>query len=130
MHVPSDAKVLSGDGIVTGGTPLLIAAAPAPVSKQKRRISAFSWFDDDDNVKIYLDDPELVEDAKQDASLVKEFTENSLRLETETCVFAVDSLDDTVDVSGCAVKVGVKRVTVVLKKTKKNKTWYSLKSTR
>ncbi len=130
MHIPSDAKVLSGDGIVTGGHPVLLAAASAPVSKQKRNISAFSWFDDDDKVKIYLDEAEFVEEVKQTTSLVQEFTETSLRIETETCVFAIDALDDTVDVAGCALKVGTKRVTVVLKKTKKNKTWYSLKTTK
>ena len=61
--VPDDAKVVTGPGIITGGTPVKLAETPAAggFTKIKRKITKYSWCDEDDKVTVYIDDSEILE---------------------------------------------------------------------
>ena len=124
-HVPADAIVREGEGVVTGGQPVLIASTPAPLTKPKRKITAFAWFDDNDRVKVYLEDPAFLAQAD---GLTHEFTPNSCRFETPDAFFALDNLDDAIDVAASSFRLSATRLTIVLKKINTKKTWYSIKT--
>ncbi len=125
MDVPADAIVRGGDGVVTGGQPVLLACEAKPVEKPKRKVTAFAWCDDNEKVKIYLEDAAFLTPG---AVLQHEFTESSVRFETADALFHVENLEDAIDVNGSTFRTTDKRITISLKKTKPNKTWYSLKS--
>lgn len=130
IEIPSNAIIREGDGVVTGGQPVLLARSSdsaASLAKPKRKITAFSWLDDNEKVKIYVEDAEWLRRASE---LEGEFFTQGFRFETSEAVFALDALDDEIEISGSSWKFSEKRFTISLKKKKPNKTWYSLRSSR
>lgn len=134
--VPDGAIVVEGPGIITGGAPVRLDNPVSSVptgSVLRRRIEKYSWSDDGDKVRIYVDDVNilpLIVDSEDSVSC--EFKAQSFCLEvrqSSSVVFAFDisSLNDIVVPSECAFKVSIgKRVTVTLKKANDSK-WHSLK---
>uniref|UniRef100_A0A7S3UK11 Uncharacterized protein n=1 Tax=Oxyrrhis marina TaxID=2969 RepID=A0A7S3UK11_OXYMA len=60
-EIPAHAKVVSGPGLITGGPPELISrdeSIDKPAGKPRITVTKFSWLDDGDKVKIYVEAPE------------------------------------------------------------------------
>lgn len=132
--VPDGAIVVEGPGIITGGAPVrLEASAGSETSVFRRKIEKYSWSDDGDNVRIYVDDPNILPCiADSEESVSCNFQPKSLCLEIrQSCsvVFGLDinTLNDEIDPTESSFKVSLgKRVTVTLKKANAAK-WSSLK---
>jgi len=135
IDIPADAIRVEGDGLVTGGMPVLLKVGDVPTftAAATKRLTAYAWADSGETVKIYIEDSEwlaLVEG--QPESIVTEFTEKSLSVKVTNAkgvviVFSIDNLDDEIEASACSFKSSPKRFTLTLKKKKVNKTWYALR---
>jgi hypothetical protein len=134
--VPPDAIVVEGPGIITGGAPVKINEGEQPQkspSKVRRKVEKYAWCDEGTNVRIYIEDPNVVALIQDSAEAVScSFDEQSMSLEvahSENCVLALDipALSEEIDPSESSYRVSLaKRITVTLKK-KQDKKWYSLK---
>ena len=139
IEIPSDAIRTEGDGLVTGGMPVLLATGTplahhdSALNNLHKRLHGYAWGDDGELVKIYIEDPAWLEDAHANKGLIEtDFGVRSVSIKvtnTEGVVtlFSIDKLDEDVDPSGCYFRLSAKRFTITLKKTKPTKTWYSLR---
>ncbi|KAF4660362.1 hypothetical protein FOL47_007196 [Perkinsus chesapeaki] len=139
FYVPPDAKVVTGPGLITGGTPELIARSPSPEPAnvvKKRPVKQYSWFDDEDKVKVYTEDPQLLKALEDDAVEVhSKFTSTGFDLWADTSddwrvILSVPMLNAEIVPEECKHRVTRgKRVSITLKKKNVHRTWYNLKST-
>ena len=137
IEIPADAIRVEGEGLVTGGQPVLLKVGQAPassVSNTTKRLTAYAWADSGETVKIYIEDAEWLAAAEGNPeAIVTEFFEKSLSIKVTTdkgvvINFAIDNLDDEIEPSTCTFRISpAKRFTVSLKKKKTNKTWYALR---
>jgi len=133
--VPDHAKVFEGPGIITGGAPVKLPdGEPVPSSIIRRRIDKYSWCDDDSNVRIYIDDPQILPHISNgDENVICEFDHRSLTIEvtasaSHNFVFSVNELSEEIDATSSSYKVSPgKRITVTLSKKNPDTKWHSLK---
>lgn len=132
--VPDHAIVVEGPGIITGGAPVKLAEeTPTESLVARRRIEKYSWLDDGNKVRVYVDDPNilpLIADSMEAVSC--SFDVRSMCLEVQqsaSVLFCLDipSLTEEIDPQESSFKVSLgKRVTVTLVK-KNDQKWFSLK---
>ena len=136
IEIPSDAIRVEGEGIVTGGTPVLLKLGEVNSSASlstapSKRLTAYSWADSGDSVKIYIEDQDWLNAAGSSADAVtSEFESKALSLKLASIhqYFSIENLDDEIDPINSFVRLSPgKRLTITLKKKKENKTWYSLR---
>jgi hypothetical protein len=134
FEVPADAKVVSGPGLITGGTPVLlessVAASEASPAKKTvvESIRNYAWSEEDNVVKVSVDGGDAA--SATEANTECDFNEDSFTMriklsEAKTLQLQV-SLKKNVDPSKCKFRIskgkGV-RVTLAKKETGK---WYDL----
>jgi CS domain len=129
FHIPDDAKVVSGEGIVTGGAPVKIATeevkAPAQVLKKTFK---YAWCDDESVVKIYIEEPQVVSEILDPNTCIT-FTNKTLKVETAAFLVLIDPLQEEISPDSCkAKKIGDKKVVITLAKKNDKRTWYNLKA--
>mmetsp|Transcript_9640 Transcript_9640/g.9498 ORF Transcript_9640/g.9498 Transcript_9640/m.9498 type:complete len:202 (+) Transcript_9640:136-741(+) len=139
FHVPPDAKVVTGPGLITGGQPELIARSLSPEPRnvmKKRTVKQYSWFDDEEKVKVYTEDPQLLAALEDDSVEVhSKFTATGFDLWADAAdgwrvILSIPTLNAEIVPEGCKHKVSRgKRVSVTLRKKNLHRTWYNLKST-
>ncbi|KAF4659289.1 hypothetical protein FOZ61_004847 [Perkinsus olseni] len=139
FYVPPDAKVVTGPGLITGGQPELIARSPSPEPRnvmKKRPVKQYSWFDDEEKVKVYTEDPQLLTALEDDSvEAHSRFTATGFDLWADTAdgwrvILSVPTLNAEIVPEECKHRVSRgKRVSVTLKKKNVHRTWYNLKST-
>ena len=136
IEIPADAIRVEGDGLVTGGTPVLlkVGAAPTSIGPVTKRLTAYAWADSGETVKIYIEDADWLAAAQgQPESIQSDFADKSCTIKVTDAkglvtVFSIDNLDDEIEPSGCSYRLSpLKRFTITLKKAKVNKTWYALR---
>ena len=135
FFVPEHATVVSGPGIITGGTPVKIATGePVLVSgRVRRKIEKYSWCDEGDKVRIYVDDSNVIPHIlESDERVTCEFADRSVCLDVEGTEKAFLSLEipelcEEIDPALSSFKVSLgKRISITLKKKGSSK-WDSLK---
>ena len=134
--VPSDAIVVEGPGIITGGAPVKISEGTplqSSPSRIRKRIEKYAWCDEGDKVRIYIDDSNILPLISESQEAVScSFDKQSMNLEvieSSSALFALDiqELNEEIDPLESQYRVSLgKRITVTLKK-KDDKKWYSLK---
>lgn len=131
--VPPDAKVVEGPGIITGGTPVKLESAEIHTpTTVRRKVEKYSWCDDGDKVRVYIDDPNVLGLITESSEAVScSFEPSSFSIEVRqsaTVIFCLDvDLNDEIDAKESSYRVSLgKRITLTLKK-KGSQTWYSLK---
>jgi hypothetical protein len=134
FEVPEDAKVVSGPGLITGGSPVLLEStksesAGSPEKKAViESIRNYTWSEEDNVVKVSIDGGDAA--SASEANTECDFNEDSFTLrinisEAKTLQLQV-SLKKNVDPSKCKFRIskgkGV-RLTLAKKETGK---WYDL----
>ena len=137
IEIPADAIRVEGDGLVTGGMPVLLKVGDAPTTTAgivTKRLTAYSWSDSGETVKIYIEDSDWLASAEaRPGSVLVDFAEKSLSIKVTNdkgvvITFSIDNLDDEIEPTACSFRLSAgKRFTVSLKKKKANKTWYALR---
>eukprot|EP00930_Biecheleria_cincta_P059303 TRINITY_DN4504_c1_g1_i1.p1 TRINITY_DN4504_c1_g1~~TRINITY_DN4504_c1_g1_i1.p1 ORF type:complete len:214 (+),score=46.76 TRINITY_DN4504_c1_g1_i1:77-718(+) len=156
-EIPPDAKIISGPGLVTGGPPQRIsgpdgnvvdapssveqsavlptnpdettASSPKEIAQDAIPLKEYSWSDEGDKVKIYVECSGLPAEATE--SLVNTtFESKSLRLDVETAPcrrFKIAKLSREIIPEDCKVRLNAAkgRITMTLKK-KRGGLWTNL----
>lgn len=137
--VPSDAKVVSGPGLVTGGAPTLLSAGTSSgsigeeVGGRIEWIKDFSWADSGEKVKVYVQLPLGV--LEKEDQVTVDFRTNGLDVNARAtsgsvaiyrCKIDPLSADIVPDECSFRVALGKSKVTLMLKK-RRDHTWYDLK---
>ena len=133
IEIPADAIKVEGEGLVTGGNPVLlkVGAVNEQVKPVGKRLTFYSWADSGESVKIYIEDADWLRKAEVEA-VETEFSTKSFILRAsvgdDLTTFAIENLEEEIDPNGCFVRLSPgKRYTITLKKVKGTRTWYSLK---
>ena len=137
IEIPADAIKIEGEGLVTGGNPVLLGVGQAdqPLTKPiGKRLTSYAWVDDAEKIKIYVEDADWLQSAAESPVEVdfneKSFSIRATRTDGTITIFSVAELDDLIVPENCSYRLSPgKRFTVSLKKKVVNKTWYSLKKT-
>lgn len=131
--VPEGAKVVEGPGIITGGTPVKLDSSEVLLpSTIRRKMEKYSWCDEGEKVRIYIEDPNvlpLIADSTDAVSCSFDVSTMSLEVrQSVSVVFCLDlELNEEIDPQESSYRVSLgKRITVTLRK-KKSQTWHSLK---
>jgi len=127
----SIAKILEGEGIVTGGDPKLLQAAEVSVPsklKQVVNIRNYTWTDEDDKIEISTP----FEDSEDKLEI--QFTKDGLQLthtvsEDETRKLLIKNLFKPIVPEGCSKRIRRNKVFITLQKEDPDTTWYQLTST-
>lgn len=130
FEIPEDAKIISGPGLVTGGSPERIQNNDADLIKEERVewIKDYAWADAGAKVKVYIEVP-LAPGASDDSASAT-FDTRSFVLDIAgepRRKLKVDKLSADIkpEESKVRVEAAKGRVTVVLAK-KRDNTWRSL----
>jgi CS domain len=124
---PSLAKVLEGEGIVTGGDPKLLVK-DVPRQEPVRRVTNiknYAWHDDDDKVVISVPFDDTQDKIKisfgtDDLELIYEVSE----LETRKLI--IKSLNKNIVPDSCSYKIRKGKLNITLVKEDTDQTWYQL----
>jgi hypothetical protein len=137
FDVPADAKVVSGPGLITGGTPVLLekTQSEGEASPEKKAviesIRNYAWSEEDNVVKVSIDGGDAA--SASEANTECDFNEDSFTLRIKLSEAKILQLQVTlkknVDPSKCKFRIskgkGV-RLTLTKKETGK---WYDLVKT-
>ncbi|CAE8680520.1 unnamed protein product, partial [Polarella glacialis] len=136
-EVPPDAKVVSGPGLVTGGSPVKLSSEAPIIEKSEVRAEAirdFSWADDGAKVKVYLQLPSgVLKDASQvtcdfeSRSFTAQVAPVAGKVTNWVCKMEPLKGEIVPEQSSFRVNAEKGKVTVSLHK-KKRDTWHDLKS--
>ncbi|EER19044.1 hypothetical protein Pmar_PMAR017982, partial [Perkinsus marinus ATCC 50983] len=101
-----------------------------------RTVKQYSWFDVEEKVKVYTEDPQLLAALEDDSVEVhSKFTATGFDLWADAAdgwrvILSIPTLNAEIVPEGCKHKVSRgKRVSVTLRKKNLHRTWYNLKST-
>lgn len=126
---PSTAKILEGEGIVTGGDPkLLIADVTKPDQpKQLINIRNYNWADEDDNIE--LSTPFDGIESTLDVQIAKDSVQVTFNTEAnETKKLLVKNLNKPVKPESSSFRIRRNKVIITLAKEDPDATWYQLTS--
>eukprot|EP01116_Phalansterium_solitarium_P009012 TRINITY_DN23002_c0_g1_i1.p1 TRINITY_DN23002_c0_g1~~TRINITY_DN23002_c0_g1_i1.p1 ORF type:complete len:190 (-),score=18.80 TRINITY_DN23002_c0_g1_i1:186-680(-) len=111
-------------------------AVAVEVGPEHKKISSYSWGEDDDSVSIYVDIKKIREPKDGDEPLTQEHVtwqfgtrEVDLKLtnfNSEHHSLKISNLHGDIVAEECKVRVRPARITITLAKTEKSKTWFSL----
>lgn len=124
---PSIAKILEGEGIVTGGDPKLLVSDQTKVLKPKQvvNIRNYAWTDEDDKIEISTP----YEDTED--KLEVQFTKEGFELvyyasEEETRKLIMKNLFKNIVPESCSKRLRRNKVVLSLVKEDPDTTWYQL----
>jgi hypothetical protein len=137
FEVPSDAKVVSGPGLITGGAPVLLESTKSESEESPAKktviesIRNYAWSEEDNVVKVSIDGGDAA--SASEANTECDFNEDSFTLRIKLSEAKILQLQVTlkknVDPSKCKFRIskgkGV-RLTLTKKETGK---WYDLVKT-
>jgi len=135
FEVPPDAKVITGPGLITGGTPILIEAGAMAVdsSEEDRTVwlKDYSWADSNGKVKVYVTLPEgLLPATGADELVEASFANTQVDLTIKSKPrhgLKIEKLNGELKIEECSTRVEAHKNRVVLQLAKKRETtWYSL----
>jgi len=133
FEVPKDAKVITGDGLINGGPPVLMEIGESTVTEEDRTmwLKDYSWSDSGTKVKVYVplaegilrpDDAESMVEAQYNATNV-----DITILARPKQRLKIEKLNDAIKPDSCTTRVEAAKNRIVLQLAKKTeKTWYSL----
>lgn len=130
FEIPANAKIISGPGLVTGGSPEKLNQVDASTEIDMEKIvwiKEYSWADADSKVKVYVPCEGLT-----DSSIVKaDFDKRSVLLDIAgepRRKLRLQRLNAEIDTEESKVRVelGKARVTLVLVKKKQDSVWRDL----
>lgn len=133
FEVPEHAKVISGPGLITGGSPVLIEAG-AQIGNENDRtawLKDYSWSDSTNKVKVYIPVPAgcLPQEAA-DSIVEVAFGKNQIDLTINSMPkqrLKIEKLSNELDPDACTTRVEPHKDRIVLQLAKKrNITWYNL----
>lgn len=123
----SIAKILEGEGIVTGGDPKLLLADTSKPSKPKQLINIrnYAWTDEDEKIEISTP----FEDSEDKLEI--QFTKDSVTLtynvsEEETRRLIIKNLFKPIIPENCSKRIRRNKVFLTLQKEDPDTTWYQL----
>lgn len=120
--------------MITGGAPVKISVGEPIVTagRVQRKIEKYSWCDDADKVRVYIEDSSVLPHIASSGDLVTcDFALRSfvLRVPVDAVDLAlnIDELCEEIDPATSMFKVSTKRITLTLKKLKPDSKWHSLR---
>lgn len=133
FEVPPDAKVITGDGLINGGPPVLLEIGANSVTEEDRTmwLKDYSWADSGAKVKIYVPVEEGVLPQDGAESMV-EAQYNTTNLDITILGrpkqrLKIEKLNADIKPEECTTRVEAKKNRIVLQLVKKrDTTWYSL----
>jgi CS domain len=122
-----NAKVLEGEGIVTGGPPKLLKREDSINGINSTSIIRnYSWADHDDKVSIYIQLDENVEENRINCTFeTKGFDLSYIVNDDETKRLVIRKLYKNIDPNNSKAKARKNKIVVTLKKESKE-SWYKL----
>jgi len=133
FEVPADAKVITGDGLINGGIPVLLEIGATSVTEDDRTmwLKDYSWSDSGAKVKIYVpiadgilspDNADSIVEAQYNATNV-----DIIILARPKQRLRIEKLNADIKPESCTTRVEAKKNRIVLQLVKKRETtWYSL----
>jgi len=134
-HVPEDAKVIAGPGLVTGGKPVLVEAGGAAVdaAAEDRTVwlKDYSYSDSEKKVKIYVPTPEgLLPAEGAEAMVVTDFKAQAVDMTIMSKPrhrLRIERLAADLKVDDCCTRVEPAKNRIVLQLVKKSaEKWLAL----
>jgi hypothetical protein len=133
FEVPADAKVITGDGLINGGPPVLLEIGANSVTEEDRTmwLKDYSWSDSGAKVKIYVPIAEGVL-SPEDADSMVQANYNATNLDVTILArpkqrLKIEKLNADIKPESCTTRVEAKKNRIVLQLVKKRETtWYSL----
>lgn len=131
-EVPADAKVVTGPGIITGGSPILIEAGAVAVDEDRIVwLKDYSWSDSASKVKVYVPLPAGMLPATGADDLIESSFGHSQADITIKCKprhgLKIEKLNGELNIGSCFAKAEAHKNRVVIHLAKKRETsWYSL----
>jgi len=134
FEVPAEAKVVTGPGLITGGTPTLLELGSKRIDSEADRtvwLKEYSWSDSKGKVKVYVPVPEgILPEEGAEALVETNFTGNEVNLLINgkpRQALKIEKLNAEIQPDNCSVRVEAKRCRITLQLAKKkDTTWYSL----
>lgn len=131
--VPDNAKVITGEGLVNGGPPVLLESGGSTVTEEERTqwLKDYSWSDSGKKVKVYIPVAEGVLPAEGAQSMV-EATFNATNIDLMVLGrpkqrLKIEKLNAEIVPESCVTRVEGKKNRIVLELSKKKETtWYNL----
>lgn len=122
-----EAKVISGDGIVTGGPPVLIKRHDSTTELSPFSIIRnYSWADGEDKVSVYVPFEEDIQQNQVNCEFEnKGFVLTYVKTESDVKKLTIRKLYKEIEVNGCSFRVRNNKVVVSLKKLVKG-SWFKL----
>lgn len=133
FEIPEHAKVISGPGLITGGSPVLIEAGAHIENENDRTawLKDYSWSDSTNKVKVYIPVPAgCLPQEKAESIVDVNFGKTQLDV-TINCKpkqrLKIEKLSNELDPDACTTRVEAHKDRIVLQLAKKrNTTWYNL----
>mmetsp|Transcript_41244 Transcript_41244/g.94887 ORF Transcript_41244/g.94887 Transcript_41244/m.94887 type:complete len:286 (+) Transcript_41244:84-941(+) len=135
FEVPEDAKVITGPGLITGGSPTLLEIGATKVdcgeSDRVQWLKDYSWSDHGAKVKVYVPLPTgCLPDESPDEAVEASYTAAAvdLMIKSKPCrKLKIEKLNAEIKPESCLTKVEAQKGRIVLHlQKKKETTWYSL----
>jgi len=134
FEVPEDAKVRTGEGLVTGGPPVLLEVGAETAAEEERTmwLKDYAWSDSGAKVKVYVPIAEgiLPEDG---ADGLVQATYSATNIDLMLLVrpkqrLKIEKLNAEIIPESCVTRVEAKKSRIVLQLAKKkvDTTWYNL----
>jgi hypothetical protein len=122
-----EAIVLEGEGIITGGNPVLIKRQDSTVDMASVSIIRnYSWADSDEKVSVYIQFDHEVDSSKVTCDFqTRAFTFTYTVNENEVRKLCIRKLCNDVDPDKCAIKYRRQKVIINLHKASSG-SWYKL----
>jgi hypothetical protein len=134
FEVPEDAKVITGEGLINGGPPVLLEVGAGSVSEDDRTmwLKDYSWSDSGTKVKVYVPIAEgILPDKGADEIVVTTYNASNLDLVINGRPkqrLKIEKLNADIKPEECTTRVEPKKNRIVLQLVKKRETttWYNL----
>jgi hypothetical protein len=129
----SEAKTISGPGIITGGDPVHLGKSTKPVEviKEPKKFTKYIFYDDDKFAVVKIDLPDDIKDLITEECIELNFTERSLDLKVnvpngDPYFFSVKKLFEKILSNESKMKLAKGKLIINIRKKNEDEEWTKL----